>query len=236
VVELSDAQPASTIDHALYPVAEARKRDLLEALLNADDCHSAIVFTRTKQRAKRLADALAKGGHRAVALQGNMSQNARDRAMGGFRARRFDILVATDIAARGIDVSGVSHVINYDVPTTPEAYTHRIGRTGRAELEGIACTFVTHEDSGWVRATERMIGSPIARRQVEGFRTAGPERNGGSARIDAPRRSASRPAQSRPAASRTPARAAVVEATPPAEGTPRRRRRNSRGRGRGGRS
>jgi ATP-dependent RNA helicase RhlE len=238
VVELSDATPASTIDHALYPVAEARKRDLLEALLNADDCHSAIVFTRTKQRAKRLADALAKGGHRAVALQGNMSQNARDRAMGGFRARRFDILVATDIAARGIDVSGVSHVINYDVPTTPEAYTHRIGRTGRAELEGIACTFVTHEDSGWVRATERMIGEPIARRQVEGFRTAAPERNGngGSTRIDAPRRSASRPAQSRPAASRTPARAAVVEATPSGDGTPRRRRRNSRGRGRGGRS
>jgi ATP-dependent RNA helicase RhlE len=98
-----------------------------------------------------------------------MSQSQRERAMQGFRSRRFDILVATDIAARGIDVSGVSHVINYDVPNTPEAYTHRIGRTGRAEREGKACTFVTGEDSAWVRATERMIGTSIPRRQVDGF-------------------------------------------------------------------
>ena len=98
-----------------------------------------------------------------------MSQNARDRAMSGFRARRYDVLVATDIAARGIDVAGVSHVINFDVPMTPEAYTHRIGRTGRAERDGVACTFVTGEDTGWVRATERMIGTPIPRRRVEGF-------------------------------------------------------------------
>jgi ATP-dependent RNA helicase RhlE len=89
--------------------------------------------------------------------------------MSGFRARRFNILVATDIVARGIDVSGVSHVINFDVPNTPEAYTHRIGRTGRAELEGIACTFVTGVDRGWVRDTERMIGSAIPRRKVAGF-------------------------------------------------------------------
>jgi len=98
-----------------------------------------------------------------------MSQSQRDRAMQGFRGDRFDILVATDIAARGIDVSGVSHVINFDVPNTPEAYTHRIGRTGRSEREGKACTFVTREDLAWVRATERMIGAPIQRRQVEGF-------------------------------------------------------------------
>jgi ATP-dependent RNA helicase RhlE len=89
--------------------------------------------------------------------------------MNGFRSRRFDILVATDIAARGIDVSGVSHVINFDVPNTPEQYTHRIGRTGRAELTGTACTFVTGEDHGWLRATERMIGEPIRREEVEGF-------------------------------------------------------------------
>ncbi|MBW2282411.1 MAG: C-terminal helicase domain-containing protein [Deltaproteobacteria bacterium] len=89
--------------------------------------------------------------------------------MGGFRSRKFNTLVATDIAARGIDVSGVSHVINFDVPRTPEAYTHRIGRTGRAELEGIACTFVTGGDHDWVRATERMIGAPIPRREVDGF-------------------------------------------------------------------
>jgi ATP-dependent RNA helicase RhlE len=89
--------------------------------------------------------------------------------MRGFRSRRYDILVATDIAARGIDVSGVSHVINFDVPRTPEAYTHRIGRTGRAEREGVACTFVTDSDRDWVRATERMIGAPIQCRRVEGF-------------------------------------------------------------------
>jgi ATP-dependent RNA helicase RhlE len=169
VVELADKTPASTIDHALYPVQERRKRDLLDHILESEGCDSAIVFTRTKHRAKRLAEQLSKSGHRAVALQGNMSQSQRDRAMGGFRERRFDILVATDIAARGIDVSGVSHVVNFDVPNTPEAYTHRIGRTGRSERDGIACTFVTNEDRAWVSATERMIGHPIARERVPGF-------------------------------------------------------------------
>jgi ATP-dependent RNA helicase RhlE len=169
VVELAHSAPADTIEHALYPVSEKRKRALLEHLLETDACGSAIVFTRTKHRARRLADQLSKAGHRAVGLQGNMSQGQRDRAMQGFRGNRFDILVATDIAARGIDVSGVSHVINFDVPSTPEAYTHRIGRTGRSENEGKACTFVTGEDASWVRATERMIGAPIERRDVEGF-------------------------------------------------------------------
>ncbi len=169
VVELADSAPAGTIDHGLYLVAERRKRDLLQLLLSRDDCHSAIVFTRTKHRARRLAEQLSKAGHRAVSLQGNMSQNQRDRAMRGFRSRQHDILVATDIAARGIDVAGVSHVINFDVPNTPEAYTHRIGRTGRAELEGVACTFVTSSDRDWVYSTERMIGSTIPRREVEGF-------------------------------------------------------------------
>jgi ATP-dependent RNA helicase RhlE len=169
VVELAHSAPADTIEHALYPVPEKRKRDLLEHLLETDACGSAIVFTRTKHRARRLAEQLSKAGHRAVGLQGNMSQGQRDRAMQGFRGNRFDILVATDIAARGIDVSGVSHVINFDVPSTPEAYTHRIGRTGRSEQDGKACTFVTGEDVAWVRATERMIGTPIARRDVEGF-------------------------------------------------------------------
>jgi len=175
VAELIDSAPAATIDHALVLVAEARKRDLLEQVLTGGDCHSAIVFTRTKYRAKRLAEQLSKAGHRAVGLQGNMSQGQRDRAMSGFRTRKYDILVATDIAARGIDVSNVAYVINFDVPSTPEAYTHRIGRTGRAELQGVACTFVTGSDHGWLRATERMIGARIQRRQFEGFE-ADPER------------------------------------------------------------
>ncbi|MGH0030764.1 MAG: DEAD/DEAH box helicase [Myxococcota bacterium] len=179
VVELASRAPAETIEHALFPVDERRKRDLLDHLLGSDACDSAIVFTRTKHRARRLADQLGKTGHRAVALQGNMSQAQRDRAMKGFRARRFDVLVATDIAARGIDVSDVSHVVNFDVPNTPEAYTHRIGRTGRSEREGVACTFVTPDDWGWVRATERMIGDPIARQEVDGITDAEPRGRGG---------------------------------------------------------
>jgi len=169
IAELADSTPASTIDHALYLIPEKRKQDLLKHILNSADCSSAIVFTRTKHRARRLALQLSKLGHRAVGLQGNMSQAQRDKAMGGFRTGHFDILVATDIAARGIDVSNVSYVINFDVPGTPEAYTHRIGRTGRSDKSGIACTFVTKEDRGWVRSTERMIGAPIPRRMVEGF-------------------------------------------------------------------
>ncbi|GJM22025.1 MAG: hypothetical protein DHS20C15_19400 [Planctomycetota bacterium] len=169
VVELADAAPAATIDHALYPVAETRKRALLDRFLASKDCRSAIVFTRTKHRAKRLAQQLEKAGHRATSLQGNMSQGQRDRAMRGFRAHSFDVLVATDIVARGIDVSNVSHVINFDVPMTPEAYTHRIGRTGRAEKSGVACTFVTGGDREWVRDTERMLGKPIERRNMPDF-------------------------------------------------------------------
>ena len=169
VVELADSAPASTVAHALVLVQEQGKRDLLEYVLTHDNCDSAIVFTRTKRRARLLAEQLNLAGHRAVGLQGNLSQPQRDRAMAGFRSRDFNILVATDIVARGIDVSGVSHVINFDVPNTPEAYTHRIGRTGRATLTGVACTFVTGEDHSWVRATERMIGASIPRRQFAGF-------------------------------------------------------------------
>ncbi|MFW6084558.1 MAG: DEAD/DEAH box helicase [Gemmatimonadota bacterium] len=176
VVELADAAPAELVDHGLYMVTRKEKRALLERMLRAADCDSAIVFTRTKRRAKRLAKQLDAAGHRAVGLQGNMSQNARDRAMGGFRKGRYDVMVATDIAARGIDVNDVSHVINYDVPNTPEAYTHRIGRTGRAEREGIASTFVTSDDHGWLRATERMIGETIPRRTVDGSSNGGRSR------------------------------------------------------------
>jgi ATP-dependent RNA helicase RhlE len=169
VAELADSAPAETIDHALYMIPEDRKLDLLQHIFADDKCKSAIVFMRTKRRAKRLADKLNKTGYKAADLQGNLSQGQRDRTMKGFRDRRFEILVATDIVARGIDVSNVSHVINFDVPNTPEAYTHRIGRTGRSEQEGIACTFVTGVDRAWVRATERMIGKPIPRETVDGF-------------------------------------------------------------------
>jgi ATP-dependent RNA helicase RhlE len=198
VVELADAAPAATIDHALYFVAERNKRELLDHLLEQDACTSAIVFTRTKHRARRLAQQLSKAGHNAIGLQGSMSQNQRDRAMRGFRSRRYDVLVATDIVARGIDVSGVSHVINYDVPNTPEAYTHRIGRTGRSEREGVAFTFVTQADHAWLRSTERMIGASIQRRKIDGLsveidelaplRTARPRRAAGGRPPAGPRK------------------------------------------------
>ncbi len=161
VVEVEHGRRADTIEHALIRTDEGLKQNLLTRLLGAKDFRSAIVFTRTKARAKRLAQRLEKSGHRAVALQGNMSQNARDRAMSGFRGGSFDVLVATDIAARGIDVAGVSHVVNYDVPNTPEAYTHRIGRTGRAERSGKAFTFATRDDTAQVRAIEKHLGERI---------------------------------------------------------------------------
>jgi ATP-dependent RNA helicase RhlE len=169
VVELASRAPAETIDHSIIPVADRRKRELLDEILGWKDCQSAIIFTRTKHRAKRLADQLSKAGHKAVGLQGNMSQPQRDRAMKGFRSGRYRFLVATDIVARGIDVSDVSYVVNFDAPTTAEAYTHRIGRTGRAEREGIAVTFVTQDNHDWLRATERMLGSKIERMHIAGF-------------------------------------------------------------------
>ena len=163
VVELANAQPAETIAHALYPMGEGDKVGTLERLLAGDDFTSAIIFLRTKRRAKRLAERLDQRGHAAVALQGNMSQPQRERALQGFRDKSFDVLVATDIAARGLDIAGVSHVVNFDVPNTPDAYTHRIGRTGRSEQAGTAFTFVTPDDKDAVRAIEKRLGGTITR-------------------------------------------------------------------------
>jgi ATP-dependent RNA helicase RhlE len=159
----------ATIEHALYPVESGKKLELLQHVIGEDGFASAIVFTRTKHRARRIARQLADSGHAAVALQGNMSQNARERAMQGFRDRRFQVLVATDIAARGIDVDQVSHVINFDMPGTVDAYTHRIGRTGRSQREGKGYTFVTHDDVALVDAVESRLGAPIPRRTVDGI-------------------------------------------------------------------
>ncbi len=200
VVDLTRAVPALAIEHALYPVDETRKRDLLDRVLSEAGFTSAIVFTRTKHRARRLAQQLERSGRRAVALQGNMSQGARERAMTGFRDRRFDVLVATDIAARGIDVERVSHVVNFDMPGTVDAYTHRIGRTGRAEREGKAYTFVTPADHVLVREVERRLGAPIPRRQAAGIPAAeiaeaavSPRPAGARRRRPRPRRSPARP-------------------------------------------
>ena len=157
-VEIGRAAPAETVSHALYPVAREQKTELLKHLLRHTDTRSALVFTRTKHGAKRLAEQLDRDNFFATSLQGNLSQNKRQRALNDFRSGNVHILVATDIAARGIDVSGVSHVINYDVPLTAEAYTHRLGRTGRAERSGEAVTFVTADDDKAVRTIERALG------------------------------------------------------------------------------
>jgi len=167
--QVDTVAPATTVSHALYPVAQHLKTGLLLELLQHTDTESVLIFTRTKHRAKRLGLQLEKAGHRAASLQGNLSQNRRQAALEGFRDGRYQVLVATDIAARGIDVSQVSHVVNYDIPDTPEAYIHRIGRTGRAARTGDAFTLVAADDAGMVRAIEKVLGSAIERRKIAGF-------------------------------------------------------------------
>jgi len=157
------ARPAVGITQAAYPVAARLKPALLLALLRRGDMKSALVFTRTKHRANRLADWLARQGVRAARIHGNRSQSQRTQALAGFKAGRFDVLVATDIAARGIDVVALGHVVNFDVPAASEDYIHRVGRTGRAELTGEAFTLVAPEDETALRAIERAIGKPLPR-------------------------------------------------------------------------
>ena len=168
-VQVNYDAPASTVAHALYPVDQHLKTALLLELLRHTDTESVLIFTRTKHRAKRVGQQLEKAGYKAASLQGNLSQNKRQAALNGFRDGSYQVLVATDIAARGIDVSLISHVINYDIPDTTDAYTHRIGRTGRAAKTGDAFTFVTREDEDTVRGIERVLGEKIERRTRKGF-------------------------------------------------------------------
>ena len=168
-VQIGRSAPASSVSHALYPVQQNLKTALLEEILYRTKTDSVLVFVRTKHRVERLAEQLYKGGYNVASLQGNLSQSRRQAALDGFRSGAIKILVATDIAARGIDVSNISHVINYDMPESVDAYTHRIGRTGRVEETGEAFTFVTHEDMTLVRDIEKVLGKPIERRTLEGF-------------------------------------------------------------------
>jgi ATP-dependent RNA helicase RhlE len=168
-VQVGTTAPADTVSHALYPVAQHLKTALLLKLLGNTHTQSVLVFTRTKHRAKSLDKKLATAGYRSASLQGNLSQTRRQAALDGFRDGTFQILVATDIAARGIDVTRISHVINYDIPSTPEAYIHRIGRTGRATRSGEAFTLITGEDKDMVRAINRIIGSEIEQRTLSTF-------------------------------------------------------------------
>lgn len=202
-VQVGYTEPIGTVSHALYPVPTHLKTALLMELLNHTDTESVLVFTRTKHRAKRVGEQLAKEGYLVASLQGNLSQNRRQAALDGFREGKFQILVATDIAARGIDVTTVSHVINYDIPNTTDAYTHRIGRTGRAAKTGDAFTLVSEEDNEMVRSIEKVMGAKIERRIVKGFDygKAAPERSTEFARP--PREPRTRRSQPVPAAGAT---------------------------------
>jgi ATP-dependent RNA helicase RhlE len=162
-------RPAETVAHALYPVPAHLKTGLLLGLLARTDTRSVLVFTRTKHRATRLAQQIGREGYRVGLLHSDRSQGQRQAALDAFREERTQILVATDIAARGIDVQQISHVINYDIPDTADAYIHRIGRTGRAEHSGDAFTLVTPDDADMVHAIERAVGTPLPRRTLQDF-------------------------------------------------------------------
>jgi ATP-dependent RNA helicase RhlE len=168
-IQIGLRRPAETVSHAIYPVAKHLKTNLLVNLLRQMETESVLVFTRTKHAAERVADQLATSGFSVASLQGNLSQNQRDRAMDNFRNGSAKIMVATDIAARGLDVLSISHVVNYDMPDSTDTYTHRIGRTGRVEKSGEAFTFVTPEDNLMVQDIEKILGTKIERRTLPGF-------------------------------------------------------------------
>jgi len=161
--------PAETVTHALYPVASDQKQALLEELLKRTDYDQVLIFCRTKHGADRVARRLHQQGHAVAVLHSNRTQREREQALNGFRNGRYEVMVATDIAARGIDVEQISHVINFDVPHHPEDYVHRIGRTGRAQSVGDAFTIMTGEDVQEIAAIEHFIGQKIPRVKLDGF-------------------------------------------------------------------
>src|SRR5579859_2624843 len=161
--------PAETVKHVIYPVSDSQKTDLLLELLKRVNYDSVIVFCRTKYGADRVAHLLKRNNHAVAVLHSNRTQREREQALRGFRDGRFEVLVATDIAARGLDIADVSHVVNYDVPQHPEDYIHRIGRTGRMEAKGDAFTLMVAEDARHVQAIERFISQKIQRVKLENF-------------------------------------------------------------------
>jgi ATP-dependent RNA helicase RhlE len=161
--------PAETVKHVIYPVSDSQKTDLLVELLKRVNHNSVLIFCRTKHGADRVAGLLKRANHAVAVLHSNRTQREREQALEGFRSGKFEALVATDIAARGLDIAEVSHVINYDVPQHPEDYIHRIGRTGRAENTGDAFTIMTAEDASHVFAIERFISQKIPRVKLENF-------------------------------------------------------------------
>lgn len=168
-VQIGRTAPVETVSHSLFPVPQELKKSFLFALLEQTATGRVLIFTRTKHRARGLASQLMKRKYRVSELQGNMSQKKRQDSIDGFRRGKFDILVATDIASRGIDVSEISHVINFDMPDTVDAYTHRIGRTGRALNSGDAYTLAGREDASMLKSIEKALGATIEKKRLDGF-------------------------------------------------------------------
>jgi ATP-dependent RNA helicase RhlE len=168
-IKIGHTAPVETVSHKFYPVQMSSKTDLLKDILGKTEMDSVLVFTRTKSRAKSVALQLDRSGYKVTSLHGNLTQQKRQHALDGFRDGRYEIMVATDIAARGIDVTGISHVINYDMPSTADAYTHRIGRTGRAAKTGDAFTFVTGEDLGLANSLKKVLGDKLKYQSVDGL-------------------------------------------------------------------
>ncbi len=178
-IEIGVAAPAHTVEHTLCPVDHRQKTSLLLRLLKETDTRGVLIFTRTKHRADRLAKQVQRSGLRTAVMHSNKSQGQRQRALDGFKSGRYQLLVATDVASRGLDVEAISHVINYDMPDTADAYIHRIGRTGRAERRGDAFTLVTADDQDTVLDIERALGKPISVRKVDGFDYGAPTLSAG---------------------------------------------------------
>ncbi len=168
-IAMGISKPAVTVTHALYPVPPHLKSALLVKLLKQTDTDSVLVFTRTKHRADKVARQIAHAGLRVTSLHGNRTQGQRERALHGFKTGHFPIMVATDIAARGLDIESITHVINYDMPDTADAYIHRIGRTGRAQRTGDAFTLVTPDDNDMIRTLERIMKAPLEKKTLPDF-------------------------------------------------------------------
>jgi len=168
------SRPAHTVSHALYPVPQHLKRGLLLALLKQTDTESVLIFTRTKHRARRLERQIKNAGYEATSLHSDRTQGQRQKALEGFKNGQYQIMVATDIAARGLDVDSISHVINFDMPDTADAYIHRIGRTGRAKRTGDAFTLVTPDDDDMIRKLEKIMGHKLELQMIESFNYTAP--------------------------------------------------------------
>jgi ATP-dependent RNA helicase RhlE len=163
------SRPAHTVSHALYPVPKHLKTALTFEILKQTDTNSVLIFARTRHRAQSLSIKLSREGYRVTSLHSDRTQGQRQSALSGFKDGRYQIMVATDIAARGLDVDSISHVINFDIPDTADAYIHRIGRTGRAERTGDAFTLVTPDDDEMVRELEKIMQQRLPREVINGF-------------------------------------------------------------------